>query len=399
MTTLPNASPRWGSTLKLVVGLTLILVVAGLLIKFQSILPQIFLIIIIAYLINPIADLFTRKVHTPWKISVTIVYIIIFFLFLGLAAISGVSVLQQLQNILQVLNDSVDKIPQLLTDFSARSIQFGPFTFDLKGIDINSINDQIISSAQPLLTATGTVLTAFAGSAASFLGWALFVLLASYFILVQNDEIWEGIFTFHVPGYDADLHKIGTSISKIWNSFLRGQVIVMTISAIIYAIVLSMLGVSSALGIAIFAGLARFVPYVGPFILWVILALTCYFQEFQIVGMEPWSYALLVVGIAWIIDGIMDNIVMPRILASSLEVHPALILIGAIIGLDLLGILGVIIAAPLVASVLFFGKYIFRKLFDMDPWAGMTESPPPISLRQQLLAIFNRYKSFFVFKK
>lgn len=396
---LPNTSPKWDRTMKMVIGLTLIMILAGLLIKFQSILPQIFLIIIIAYLINPIADIFARKTHTPWKVSVTIVYILIFFVFLGLATISGVSITLQIQNILQLINESVDKIPQLLTDISKNELSIGPFIYDLKGLDVDSINQQIITSAQPLLSATGNVLTALASGAASFVGWALFVLLASYFILVQNDELWEGIFTFHIPGYETDLQKVGVSLSRIWNSFLRGQMIVMTISAVIYAIVLSMLGVSSAIGISIFAGLARFVPYVGPFILWVILALTCYFQEFHFLGMEPWSYALLVVVIAWIIDGIMDNIVMPRILANSLEVHPALILIGAIIGLDLLGILGVIIAAPLVATVLFFGKYIFRKLFDLDPWEGMIESPPAIPLRQQVKAIFRRYRSFFTTKK
>ena len=56
------------------------------------------------------------------------------------------------------------------------------------------------------------------------------------------------------------MKRIGKALSRIWNSFLRGQLIVMFVSAIVYAIILNLLGVSYAIGIAIFAGLARFVP-------------------------------------------------------------------------------------------------------------------------------------------
>jgi predicted PurR-regulated permease PerM len=146
---------------------------------------------------------------------------------------------------------------------------------------------------------------------------------------------------------------------------------------------LSAMGVSYALGLALLAGLARFVPYVGPFILWVILWLVSYFQDYKLFGLTPWVYASIVVALAWMIDMITDNIVMPRIMASALKVHPAAVLVAAIVGLDLLGILGVIIAAPMLATFQLAGRYFTRKLFDLDPWEGLEEMPPQPSIREQ----------------
>ncbi len=387
----PAISPKWSTTLKLVMAISLVAVLFGLLIKFQSLLPQLFLIIMVAYLVNPIADRVVRNTRIPWKFSVTVVYLLIVVIVFIVLTFSGVTILQQIQNLVTVVSDSVEKLPALLKQAATKPLQIGPFSYDLTGIDTDAINRQIMNSAQPLLSATGSVLTTLASGAVNFMGWTLFVLLGSYFILIQNDDLWQGIFNINLPGYEDDLKRMGNSLSKIWNSFLRGQMIVMAISGLVYAIVLGGLGVSYAIAIAIFAGLARFVPYVGPLILWIILALTSYFQDYKLADMEPWSYALLVVAIAFLIDAIMDNIVMPRILASSLEVHPAVIMVAAILGLDLLGILGVILAAPLVASVQFFLRYIFRKMFDMDPWDGYIEQPPTPRLRDQIKAMVQKY--------
>jgi predicted PurR-regulated permease PerM len=145
------------------------------------------------------------------------------------------------------------------------------------------------------------------------------------------------------------------------------------------------MGVSYALGLALVAGLARFIPYAGPFILWVILWLVSYFQDFKLFGLAPWLYALIVVGLAWVIDMITDNIIMPRIMASALKVHPAAVLVAAIVGLDLLGILGVIIAAPMLATFQLVGRYFTRKMFDLDPWEGLGEMPPQPSIRELAL--------------
>ena len=79
----------------------------------------------------------------------------------------------------------------------------------------------------------------------------------------------------------------------------------------VYSVVLTILGVHYAIGLAFVAGLARFVPYIGPAINWTVLVLVSYFQVFKLFGLSPFYYTLLVLIIALVIDQIFDNIVSP----------------------------------------------------------------------------------------
>jgi predicted PurR-regulated permease PerM len=76
----------------------------------------------------------------------------------------------------------------------------------------------------------------------------------------------------------------------------------------------------------------------------------------------------LVVVIVFIIDQIFDNYISPKIMGRTIGVHPAALLIAAIVSFSLLGIVGVFLAAPGLATLILFGRYIIRKMFDLDPW-------------------------------
>jgi predicted PurR-regulated permease PerM len=98
-----------------------------------------------------------------------------------------------------------------------------------------------------------------------------------------------------------------------------------------------------------------------------------------------------VLGISSVTDQIIDNLITPRIMARTLKVHPAAVLVAALIAANLLGILGVVIAAPFLATATLLGKYTMRKMFDQDPWPEAEEQPAP-PLGAEWIA---RIKSFF----
>jgi predicted PurR-regulated permease PerM len=173
---------------------------------------------------------------------------------------------------------------------------------------------------------------------------------------------------------------LGQELSRIWNAFLRGQIIVFLLAGVTYVVVLSMLGVHYALAIALLAGLARFVPWVGNMVSWTTLALVAYFQASNVFGLSPLSYAILAVGVALLVDQVFDNFVTPRVIAQALRVHPAAVLIAALILAKLLGLLGVLVAAPILATVSLVWRYVTHKMLDLDPWpegAGVPPAPPP----------------------
>jgi hypothetical protein len=75
-----------------------------------------------------------------------------------------------------------------------------------------------------------------------------------------------------------------------------------------------------------------------------------FFQDGNPFRLQPLTYTIMVIVIALVIDQIFDNLVAPRIMASSLKVHPAFVLIAAILAANLFGLLGVIAVAPPLAD-------------------------------------------------
>jgi predicted PurR-regulated permease PerM len=151
---------------------------------------------------------------------------------------------------------------------------------------------QVLGMVQPLLSRTGTLLGTVAGSAANFLGWTLFVLLVSYFTLIESKGLRDRIITVEIPGYSHDFARLSRDLGRIWNAFLRGQIIIFFMAVIVYSIVLSVLGVHYAISLAFLAGLARFVPYVGPAVNWIILVLVTYFQVYKL--FRSFTFLLLI---------------------------------------------------------------------------------------------------------
>ncbi len=370
-------SPPWGATTKLVIALTFVAVSAALLVRFQFIIGPLLIALVLAYLFHPVATSL-QKTGLSWRASVSILYLLLFILLIGLLTLGGLGLVQQVQSVIQFTQESLQALPDLIEQFSGQVYQFGPLTLDFRNVDLNAISSQILGMVQPLLSRTGSLLSSVASSAASFLGWTLFVLLVSYFVLVESGGRRGRIVDVQIPGYRSDIERLGRELGRIWNAFLRGQIIIFFLAVIVYTVVLSVLGVRYSIALALLAGLARFVPYVGPAVNWLVLVLVAYFQEFKLFDLSPLSYTLLVLVIALIIDQIFDNLVSPRILSQALKVHPAAVLVAAIVAANLLGVLGVVIAAPMLATVTLLWRYALSKLMDRDPWPEIetTQLPP-----------------------
>jgi predicted PurR-regulated permease PerM len=344
---------------------------------------------VLAYLFHPVADLLQRVLHLSWQLTVGIIYLLLLIFLLGVLTLGGVGLVQQMENLITGVEANLASLPAVIQKLSGQVYQFGPFQFDFRHFDLNQLSNQLLGMIQPLVGRTGELISAIASSAAQFLGWALFVLLISYFVLADSGGLRGRIVWFDIPGYTEDIRRLGLELNRIWNAFLRGQIIIFFLTAICYTIIFSILGVRYAVGIALLAGLSKFVPYIGPIITWTTLALVAYFQPAPLFGLSPLSYAILAVALAVLIDETFDNVITPRIIAQALRVHPAGVLVAALIAANLLGLLGVVIAAPILATVMLLWRYTMHKLLDLDPWPE-GENPPPAAPGSGFIALIRR---------
>ena len=385
-------SPRWGSTTKLIVGLSVVAISAFLLFRFLNIVGPLLLAFILAYLFYPLTDQLRRSLHISWRATATFIYIVLLILLLGSIAIGGLTVIEQLQNLIVFLQNAIKGLPSFITDVTSRPLMIGPFTLNLQLLDVNAVAQQILGVVQPLLSRAGSSVVSVATSAATFFGWMFFILLVSYFMLAESGGIPNRLFHLNLPGYDDDLQQLGRALNRIWNAFLRGQVTIVLLTILIYNILLGGLQVHYFFGLALLAGLARFIPYVGPFVAWTSYGLVAFFNGSTIFGLSPLGYAAVVVGVAWLTDLVLDNVVVPRLMSNALRVHPAAVMVSALIAFNLLGVIGVVLAAPVLATLKLFLDYFLAKLFDLDPWASMETIPAPTPLPSFLPRMRERYQ-------
>ena len=387
-------SPRWSSTTKLLVGLIIVGIVGFLVIRFTSLITPLLIVFILAYLLHPLITILSRSLNISWKAAVNILFFVILIIIIGLLTLGGVGLVAQVQSLIQLVQAIVADLPQYIQNLAGQVIKIGPFKLDLTTLDLNEISRQLLSFIQPLLGRTGTLVGTVASGAAEIFGWTFFVLIVSYFVMIESNGLQSDLFKVEVPGYNEDLRRLGIQLSRIWNAFLRGQILIFGLSTLIYIFVLSFFGVRYAIGIAFMAGLAKFLPYIGPAITWVVMALVTYFQPDKPFGLQPLAYMGLVVITTTIIDWIIDNLIAPRIMARSLRVHPAAVLVTALIAANLIGILGVVIAAPFLATITLLGRYTMRKMLDLDPWPGGDAVPAPAITFEWI----NRTRDFLISK-
>ncbi|MGB8212557.1 MAG: AI-2E family transporter [Anaerolineales bacterium] len=375
----PPVSPQWGSTAKLVVSLTLVAALGVLLARLKFLIVPVLMAFAVAYLLFPLVELLSRKKPKSWALAVSLIYLVFVLILLSLLTWGGVGLIGQVQNLITAVQNYINELPGFITGLSNKTYLFGPFRFNFSTTDWNFIGQQILSYVQPALGKMGGLVGTLAGSAATTVGWMAFVVIVSFFILLESGGLRNRIIQISIPVYAEDVHRLSQKLGQIWNAFLRGQIIIFFSKVITYTILMTVLGVHYAIPVALIAGLAGFLPYIGPAINWTVLGLVTFFQGSNPFGLAPLTYAIIAIAVALLIDQVHDNLISPRLMAQVLKVHPAFVLITAIIAANLIGILGILIAAPLLATLQLIVRYTVRKLLDRDPWPPEEDVLPPPS--------------------
>ena len=389
--TAKHASPNWSQNTKLVISLTVVVILGALVLRFNTLLGPIFFAFIVAYLLHPIASFMTKKLKFSWRMAVNVIYLIFIFCLVYALAWGGVNLLQQIQSLINLIQTSIVKLPEWISALSNRIYQFGPFQVDFTKLDLSAIGQEILGAVQPMLGKLGTLVSSLAGSAASTFGWLAFIIVASYFFMAESGGLRANIIQVDIPLYVEDVKRMGAELGRIWNAFLRGQMIIFALTVIVYSILLPILGVRYSIGLALLAAFANFLPYIGPAINWIALALVTSFQVPKPFGLTPWVYTVVVIACALLVDQIFNNLIIPRIMAKALKVHPAAVLISAIIAANLIGLIGLLIAAPLLATLILIGRYTIRKLLNQDPFPAVIVN----EYQEDHRSIFERFRTWW----
>jgi predicted PurR-regulated permease PerM len=143
-------------------------------------------------------------------------------------------------------------------------------------------------------------------------------------------------------------------IHEILSAFVRGQLSVCAILAVLYSIGLYFIGIDLAIATGTLAGITFIIPYFG-FILGIVLSMTLALLKFH-----DFLHPLLCLGWFSIVQGVEGGIITPRIVGEKVGLHPIVTILAILIGGQLFGILGMLLAVPVTAVL----KVGLRSLLD-----------------------------------
>lgn len=374
---IPEASPRWSANTKLVISIAIIALFVALTIQFRQIIGPLLLAFILAFLLHPLANRLSTGSALTWRMAVNLIYLLLVIILVGLLTLTGFALLQQVQSLFEFVTRFVNDLPSLVRELSSRQFHFGPISFNFSQFDLSTLATQLLNIIQPLIGQAGGLVSKLATATITVVGWGGFVVLISYFLLSESGRLPESLVPIQIPGYYADTSHLWNRLIIIWNKFLRGQLLISLLTALAYVILLTFLGMRFTLAIALMAAAARFVPWVGPAITWFVTALVALLQTNNYLGLQPLAYAILVLVCCLVLDQIIDNMVVPRLLGKTLGLHPAGVLISALLLARTIGIVGLLLAAPVLATLVLVSQYVTRKMLDLDPWPeSQTEELP-----------------------
>ncbi len=326
--------PPWAIVCS-VAGIVVILWIAG-----QTLGHVIFVFlvsVVIALLLNPLVRLL-RKVHVPRSIAVATV----FLSFIGAVAAAIVLLIPPIQNQIQAIRGNLP----LYTDQAQRQIQNLQAFFERNGIrvDVQQKADATLQAVKSWANDLSGNAVSYSLSALSGLIFVVIMLVAAVYMLMDAPRI--ALFAKRIGGPSAAQFLRRTE--RTLGQYVKGQTLVSLIIGVSAGLVLWIFGVTGifpqgATYAALFAAwvfLMEFVPYVGP-ILGAVPPL--------LLALSTSPVTALWVLIAFIaIQQIEGHVVVPQVMGDAVGVHPLVVIFGVLIGAEVYGVLGVIIAVPVV---------------------------------------------------
>jgi len=213
---------------------------------------------------------------------------------------------------------------------------------------------------------------------ASGVGWLAILAVMGFYLLRDANHVVPMILNFVPPSYRAEGAELVRRISATWQAFLRGQIVLCLVIGVVTAVATSAVGIRYSVALGLVAGGLEIIPNLGPTLAAVPAILLALFQGSSYIPMSNLGMAALVAVIYWLIQSLENNILVPRIIGASLNLHPVVVIMGVLGGATLGsavspigGILGALLAAPILATARHLLRYTYFKLADLDPF------PPP----------------------
>lgn len=284
----------------------------------------------------------------------------------GLAAVAGTLTL--------VVNQFVDGLPKLTDNASAgiRQIQewarTGPLHLSDDQVD-NAI-DQLqrwVNANTSSLTSTGI---STAATLAEILAGALLVLFTTFFFLRDGRKIWRFLVRLFPVNARWSLSDAGDASWSTLGAYVRATVLVAFIDATGIGLALVILDVPFPFPLAALVFLGAFIPIAGASISGAVAVLVALVDK-------GWVIALILLGAVIAVQQLEGHVLQPLIMGRAVAIHPLVVIIGITSGVVVAGVIGALVAVPLIAVLNTGIRRLARRRPEVPPDAVVVTAEQP----------------------
>lgn len=316
--------------------------------------------IITAYVFNPLIVRATNRTGLPRRLWVVLFFVgIIGLVVLGLTV--GVPMLrQQFVELNRELPGNLREVGKLL----------GQNEIELLGVTVNfNDSDEAIGGEirQVLTQVRRDVIPDALPRVAHTMLMLLIYFVSTFFILVQAKKITQNVRRFTPENLRAEFGPLFDRINLVLGAYIRGQVIIVALTTLATFIALQVLGVKYSLVLALFTGLVELIPFFGPYLSGGVAVLVALTQGSAPFGWTTVTLAIAVAVTYFVLRQIQDHMVMPLLIGKMVNLHPLTVIFSIFSGATLVGVLGMLLAVPVAASVKIVLTYLYGKFQEELP--------------------------------
>ena len=314
---------------------------------------------LMAYLFNPMLDwLQKRRVRRGLGI------LLVLFLLIGMVSLlvlMVVAAFQQLMEFVQRLPEILESGNQLVqsTLRRIRGMSDLPmvqqYTKQLDTLwkdNVASFSQNGLKYLQGVLAQSGSLVASFTNVVVQ----GVFTVILAIYLMADYQRINQSMVRIFPEGWQPGVKSLSAQISTAVGGYVRGQFTIAVLEGTMIGIGLALSGIPNALVLGFIAGLFGIVPYLG-----VIISIAPALLLALSVG---WTQVGLVVVVFIIANQIEGNFLSPMVLGRTTNLHPLTILVSLLIGVELLGIWGTLLAVPMAALIkLLLQNYYYSSRF------------------------------------
>jgi predicted PurR-regulated permease PerM len=300
--------------------------------QIRHIIIALFVSFVFMSVLNPLVDKI-EKWHLPRWLAILLVFLIIFGIIGGILAVL----------IPSLINQSVIFINRISSFFR----QFNIGVLEEVGIDKNVIVNQFTN----LSVIPSNILKIIIDFFTNLIS-LLTLIVITFYLMLERKNFGRYLTVLFGEKKGKEFEILIEKIEKRLGGWIRGELSLMVIVGVLSFAGLRLLGIEFALPLAIFAGFLEIVPNIGP----IVSAIPAMISGFAI---SPFM-GVAVGALYFLIQQIENNLIVPRVMHKMAGVNPLITILSLAIGFKLAGVLGAILAIPVVLIIYVLASDFFR---------------------------------------